>query len=70
MESFNRNNLQPGNPFATASLCGAKEEKTEKTSPGLFGFRACFFTRATESGSERSINLEMVGNFKNPDCRF
>jgi hypothetical protein len=39
--------FQPGDLFATASLCGDNEGRSGRYLPALFAFDACFLARAT-----------------------
>src|SRR5512147_1635232 len=53
--------FQPGDPFATASLCGNKERRFLKLSPGPFCLRLLLSCPGQqENGSERPTAWEMT----------
>src|SRR5512139_3649705 len=56
--------FQPGDPSATASLCGNKERGFIKLSPGPFCLRRLLSCPGNKKIGLRSTNLEMIHNLK------
>src|SRR5512139_104731 len=56
--------FQPGDPSATASLCGNKERGFIKPSPGPFCLRRLLFCPGNKKIGLRSTNLEMIQLFQ------